>query len=130
MSYFNFYTESKLPEFNLNNKVLHVPRNIEDKKTLFEVFAHGLTLLSYFGNNWDALDDCLMDLNFISEKTIIIFHEDIPFKNNEKESRIYLETLFDAVRHWWEYPDHKFYVYFPESCKEDVTRIVDSRTYE
>ncbi len=129
MTYFNYYTNTQ-PELSNGEKILSMPGKITEKKELFKACSVGLNFPSYFGNNWDAFDDCLMDLSFVEEKNICIIHQDIPFLANAENRRIYVECLFDTVRHWWEFPEHKFFVYFPEECRDEIIKIVETREYD
>ncbi len=130
MNFFIFYDKINPPSIGQNEKGLYIPKNISRESEICDTYELGLNFPSYFGKNWDALLDCLRDLSFIDEKNILIIHEDIPFIENQKSKRIYLEILFDTVRHWWDFPQHKFYPYFPESCKNEVTHIIETRTYD
>src|SRR5881394_15455 len=40
-------------------------RGVADKRTLLERCAVEFELPSYFGHNWDALRDCLIDLSWV-----------------------------------------------------------------
>ncbi|XKM14513.1 barstar family protein [Orbaceae bacterium ac157xtp] len=53
----------------------------------------------YFGFNWNALEDCLTDFDWLSELKIIIVHDDIP-KIAENDLKIYIEILNNAVSNW------------------------------
>ncbi len=65
----------------------------------------------YFGFNWDALLDCLGDLDWIKQKDIIVYHQELP-KLAERDLKIYIEILFELIFHWNKYESHNFYVYF------------------
>lgn len=130
MEYFYFYRDSKHLKLSNNEKILRIPRNIYDEASIFEFYDKTLNIPENYGKNWDAFFDNLKCLSFINERNVIALHEDIPLYNKNESKRIYIEILFDTVRHWWEFPQHKFYVYFPENCREEVVRIVENRGYE
>lgn len=53
----------------------------------------------YFGYNWDALWDCLCDLDWISQNEIVIIHSCVP-NLSSKDLSIYLEILCDMAEGW------------------------------
>ena len=130
MNYFIFPNQENDFASNNNQKILHIPSNINHESQICDLYEHGLNFPSYFGKNWDALLDCLRDLSFVKEKNILITHKDIPFKNDEESKHIYIEILFDAVTRWLEFPEHKFYIYFPDTCRTEITRIIEASRYQ
>jgi hypothetical protein len=78
-----------------------VPGEIQNAKHLFDFFYESLVLPGYFGFNWSALSDCLRDLDWISERGVLVVHENIPALPLS-EIRIYLEILQDAMLSWRE----------------------------
>ena len=127
MKNFRFYNTQKDIVFN-DCKIVHIRKNTTNKLDIFNQFECGLNIPTYYGKNWDAFDDNLMNLHFVKEKNVIIIHEDIPFKNYDHEKRTYIEILGDIVSHWQAFPEHKFFVYFPENCREELTQI--NRAFE
>ncbi len=53
----------------------------------------------YFGFNWDALWDCLCDLDWIVQNEIVIIHSCVP-NLSFKDLSIYLEILCDMAEGW------------------------------
>ena len=45
---------------------------MQDYKSLYQEIAAALQFPYYFGNNWNALDECLKDLDWLSVKIFII----------------------------------------------------------
>jgi len=76
---------------------LIVPRRISDKRELFALLANRLEFPSYFGQNWDALDEMLRDLSWLQETEVIFWHDDIPFENNKSEQQPYFRVLMSAI---------------------------------
>jgi len=78
--------------------VLRLPRSIRSKQKLFAVLADKLRFPTYFGHNWDALEECLRDLSWLPEmQSIAIVHEDLPFGPNSENRRAYLQILRSAA---------------------------------
>ncbi len=74
--------------------------NCTNSKELFKEFSSALQFPYYFGNNWNAFDECISDLYWIkSEKGYILF-----IINSEslleKDLDIFLDTLKDASKFW------------------------------
>ena len=45
---------------------------LPDGPRLFRVLAAGLRFPAYFGSNWNALDECLHDLEWLKESTVLL----------------------------------------------------------
>jgi len=52
-----------------------------------------------FGFNWDALDECLGDLQWISQPQVIIKHDTLP-RLSKNDFRLYMEVLCSAIEFW------------------------------
>lgn len=50
---------------------IDLPKNVT-AATVFEGFASAMRFPEWFGANWDALADCLMDLSWLDEKGYLI----------------------------------------------------------
>lgn len=74
----------------------------------------------YFGFNWDALYDCLRDLEWIPCHKVVLVHETLP-NLPEEDLKIYLEILRDAILDWKGDEEHELEVFF---------RAVDQRSVE
>lgn len=100
-----------------------MPRDLAGRDELFAAYAKALWLPQDFRPNWDALFACLCDLDWMSDRTIMIVHEALP-KLPDAELKAYLATLRDAVR-WWEEDDpHALEVVFPESERGRVAALL------
>ena len=106
--------------------VAHIGKTKGEQMLLKELYDQ-LHFPEYFGFNWDALFDCLCDLHWIDEYTVVMVHDAWPELNTHDIS-IYIEILIDAIRSW-EQPwsdipdggrDHEFRVVFPFSCKSEI----------
>jgi len=79
----------------------------------------------YFGFNWDALYDCLRDLNWIPCEKVVLVHESLP-KLKKEDLRVYLEVLRDSVLDWRVGEEHVLEVNF-RSRDEYVIRSILSK---
>lgn len=82
-------------------------RTIEGKKcrtssSLFDEFARALSFPDYFGHNWDALEECLADLEWLPAKGYILLISDAHavLPDDEEEYATLLEVLDDAGEAW------------------------------
>lgn len=128
MSKFLFYTDAT--EFGQPNGLIFCgPGDIASKQSIFSAYGVGLYAPNeYFGENWDAFNDCLMDLQWIDEMNICIVHRELP-KLSEKDTSIYLDVLSKATAAWSDdktaklhelYPDfvpHRLTIFFPQGME-------------
>ena len=64
--------------------------------------ARALDFPDYFGHNWDALEECLIDLEWLPAKGYILFITDAGYvlPDDEEEYETFLEILRDAGEAW------------------------------
>jgi len=69
---------------------------------LFAEFARALEFPDYFGHNWDALEECLADLEWLPAKGYVLLITDAErvLPDNEEEYETFLEILRDAGEAW------------------------------
>lgn len=73
-----------------------VSGRLRRKADLLRALSKGLEFPSYFGWNWDALEECLRDLSWLGERQcIVLVHKHVPL-SNEEQRRIYLSILQSA----------------------------------
>ncbi len=78
--------------------VVRIPAGARGKEKLLGVLARKLRFPSYFGHNWDALDECLRDLSWQGGRgRVVIVHEGWPFSPSSPSLATYLAILADAV---------------------------------
>ena len=73
-----------------------IDQSTQNKQELLLKLARGLSFPDYFGNNWDALIDCLSDLSWSTATEAIIHHASLP-SLTARDLRLYLESLIDAA---------------------------------
>lgn len=124
MDKFIFFSEKSEICSGLDTKIVIINKSIRQKNELFHLYSLELNFPSYFGNNWDALYDCLIDLSWIKNRTIFIIHEDIPLKSISIEQKKYIELLCDLITSWQGSEIHNLNVYFPEKCKKEIEGLL------
>ncbi|MFD7628527.1 barstar family protein [Streptomyces sp. NPDC059851] len=77
-------------------------REMRDTDAVFQQFYDGLRLPDYFGWNWNALHDCLRDLNWLSadHHVLIIEAADEMLPGDISEQRTFFKGLLRAGRRW------------------------------
>jgi hypothetical protein len=132
------YADLAQPVHHHGDFVLLVPTGIRSKTDLLATLADAGNFPDYFGGNWDALQDCLRDLSWIGNRTVLIVHSDIPLQESPDECRTYLDILQTVLADWsravepdaaesppgWSYVHHEFRVVFPISAKAGIARLV------
>ena len=111
--------------YNPNQSFIVHLSNILNKSDLFDKLNIGFTF-PYFGRNWDALYDLFVDFCWITEKRIILVHDNLPFISS-KEFDIYINILQDSVSLWEKYDEHTFEVIFPEEYKALIKAIIERK---
>jgi RNAse (barnase) inhibitor barstar len=70
--------------------------------SLLTEFARALDFPDYFGHNWDALEECLADLEWLPAKGYILLITDAAhvLPDDDEEYETFLEILRDAGEAW------------------------------
>jgi RNAse (barnase) inhibitor barstar len=78
-------------------------RGINNKQALFTRLKADLSLPNYFGANWDALEECLRDLEIRANPgVLIVFYSAdalLAFPAFERQTFI---SIFNETAHFWE----------------------------
>lgn len=98
---------------------------ISNTDELLKSLYYLLWFPGYFGLNWNALEDCLSDFEWINENKVVIAHDKLP-NIPDNELKIYLEILRDVVLDWDNYEQHHLEVVFQEKDKEFIQAILSS----
>lgn len=80
--------------------VAKLPVGLDGKDELLDALARSLGFPDYFGHNWDALEECLMDLDWLPEGAVAIVHQDLPLSSTPADQELYLEILAQAEMKW------------------------------
>jgi RNAse (barnase) inhibitor barstar len=117
---FTYVDYGSAPGDSENDWVAIVPEGISTRDQLFNVLRRELQFPAYFGDNWDALADCLRDLSWIDRYRVIIAHAALPVLDNSTLLK-YLEVLAECVNDWKPGEQHRLNVLFPKEAKEKVS---------
>ena len=105
--------------------VVEVPAGLRDKQQLMQALVVALPLPDYFGNNWDALDECFRDrLLAESRKPLCLLHRDLPCDENRRDCRDYLSLLTDLLAWATETDGCEFTVVFPTSTAGAIEQLI------
>jgi RNAse (barnase) inhibitor barstar len=78
-------------------------KNITRKEQLLNAVAMALHFPKSFGHNWDALEECLVDLDMDSDGFVILYdHIDGLLEAHPDQFESLVEVLRDAVGSWKE----------------------------
>jgi RNAse (barnase) inhibitor barstar len=108
---------------NEDNFIVIISEDIKTKKQLLDELKNKINFPSYFGDNWDALNDVLSDLNWIDKKDIYLFHKNLSHLGKD-DLRTYLEILINITEHWEQFTDHNFIVYFNKDEKSSIEKLL------
>jgi RNAse (barnase) inhibitor barstar len=80
---------------------------VRDKQTFLDRCAEEFSLPSYFGHNWDALQDCLTDLSWVpaTRGYVVVYDHWRDLASSDPDAyRTVLEIFESAVAHWRDTP--------------------------
>jgi RNAse (barnase) inhibitor barstar len=103
-----------------NTFVANIPASVRSKQKLLRILADQLQFPAYFGNNWDALEECLRDLSWLPAGNIELHHRDIPLPPGSQDRRIYLQILEAASTFWAKSNVRRLECIFPANCQAEV----------
>jgi len=74
-------------------------RRCSSVEALFQEWAAALQFPYYFGNNWDAFEECISDLEWLSGRAFVIFITQVErvLPSLNREFRMLLEILQSSV---------------------------------
>ena len=84
---------------------------IHDKSSFLHVSAAALHFPAYFGNNWDAFEECLTDLEWSAEaRYVILYDRVVHFARNAADEWQTAHSIFTDAIHYWEQESIAMYV--------------------
>ena len=117
-----FFISSPRDESLKRGFVSLLPAGIIGKQSLFLALERELSFPDYFGRNWDALYECLMDLNWLASREISLVHPDLPLLDSQ-DLKSYLSVLAAAVVDVRRDVSVVLHVYFPEGSRADLGEL-------
>lgn len=117
----SFYFGARVPAADLE---VDLEGTQLSKSELLAALSEGLSFPTYFGHNWDALEDFLNDLSWLKERRIALRHTSLPTSMSDKDLATYLSILSSAVEAWQGRPTHELIVAFPLGARSRVQGIV------
>jgi hypothetical protein len=102
---------------------VRVDPNVASSEELLKSLYYLLRFPGYFGFNWDALNDCLRDLEWIPCRKVVLVHAVLP-NLPEEDLKIYLEILRDSVLDWQGSQEHELEIFFPLTDMRRIEEIL------
>ncbi len=106
--------------------VVRIPGGLTSAAALLQAIYEAARLPGYFGFNWNALSDCLRDLNWVESHDVVVLHSDVPSLTIE-DLRNYIEVLAECAESWQPDEQHSLSVIFPSRARTQVL-AASSRT--
>lgn len=71
-------------------------------ESLFTEFARALSFPDYFGHNWDAVEECLADLEWLPARGYVVIVTDAEqiLTKNDEDYPTFIDILNDAGESW------------------------------
>lgn len=113
------------PSATIGRRVVSVG-DVGNKEDLLAALVAGLRIPEWFGWNWDALEDTLRDLSWLSEGLVTIYHEAVP-RLPDDDLRTYLAILSSAT-HASAGRQPAVEVVFAPDCRRIIARITGHRS--
>jgi RNAse (barnase) inhibitor barstar len=110
--------------FSPDDYVATVSIGLNEKDQLMRCLDTALQLPDYFSANWDSLEECLSDLQWINCSVVWIKHGDIPLINDETKARTYLDILNVACERFSDINHKQLRVVFPMNFRATVGNLM------
>lgn len=78
--------------------------NIHDADGLFSAVSEAMQFPEYFGRNWDALDECLGDLDWLPNSGVVLLAKGAhkAWSNNPQVMGMFTNCWLEANEYWFE----------------------------
>ncbi len=107
-----------------NSEFVALLPHVNGADDLHKELSDILKFPNYYGENWNALYDCLRDFGWIDMKGIVLVHIAIP-SLSDFELKTYIEILFESAKDWKEGDEHYFKVIFPLGAEKLIRSIIN-----
>jgi len=102
---------------------------IQSTKELFYSLYYTCWFPEYFGFNWNALDELIMDYSWIKENNIIVRHISLP-KIPYKELVLYINSLACSFKYFSEGDKNVSYVFSVDDRIEVVDILLKNNEFD
>jgi RNAse (barnase) inhibitor barstar len=93
------------------NLVVLPGKTIQSKADLLDACATALAFPNYFGHNWDALADCLMDLSWLpAQGQLILYDHPAALIQHAPATWATAAAIFTQAAHYWRDHNRRFSV--------------------
>lgn len=77
-------------------------KRCQTKADLFSTFTEALAFPSYFGENWDAFEECINDMEWMPARgyVIVILEAEYLLIDNQADYDIFVDIMQEAGRRW------------------------------
>lgn len=97
---------AKLPVFHLDTQ------KVKTKQELLKHLAQALALPRHFGENWDALADCLMDADWLPPAgCVLLWKNAAALATAARDEHQVLRELFAEAAEFWQERGKPFHVF-------------------
>lgn len=121
---FEFFEEIPSPQAFAGARTATI-RAVHSKQRLLAEVAEQLEFPEYFGENWDAFEECLQDLLPNAGAEVVLIHEETPTRLGEDELRTYLQILDSVARRRREQRAPRLRSLFPLHAKGLIAGLLD-----
>jgi len=104
-------------------RVARIAAGVDSVPALFDTLAAQLSFPDYFGANWNALAECLRDLEWLPPGRVVLLHEAMP-AIDAVNLGLYIEVLAWSVQKWRSHPERSLEVQFPADSADLVARLL------
>jgi len=100
-------------------------KNIARKEQLMNAASTAMHFPKHFGNNWDALEECLTDLEWIEADGYVIYYDHIDglLEAHPDQFETLVEILRDSVASWKEDGEPMVVLLSGANAPKGVTRL-------